>query len=370
MPWLEVNRVILREQLALIWEAGEPVSRLCRQFGVSPKTAYKWLRRWQEQGVEGLKDRSRAPLHHANQTPLETVELIESIRGEHPAWGPLKIKARLELDGRRMPSARTVGNVLRRQGLIQAPQPPKPPPQRFERDRPHELWQMDAKGWFILRGLGRVYPVSVIDDHSRYLLALRACRREDFSSLRHTLYSALQAYGCPERLLTDRHPVFHQEGTLTAWECLLIALGIKVSHSGVRKPTTQGKVERVHRTVGEELIRRYRFAGLEDCQRAFDEYRQMYNTYRPHQALAGQVPVSRFHRSPRPLPDPMPAPSYEPGAIVRCVNAAGLISIGGRTHFVGKGLAGWPVGVLPRESQHWPVMFYDRVVGKVPAPKA
>jgi transposase InsO family protein len=368
MPWLEVNRIMLRSAFVSRALMGERMVSVCREFGISRKTGYKWLSRWRKEGIAGLQDRSRRPLSHPRQTSSAVVGLIKELRFQHPAWGPLKIKARLEADGYPMPSARSIANVLQRCGLVEQPAASQPARERFERPEPNELWQLDTKGWFILKGVGRVYPVAILDDHSRFLLALRACRRENFQWLKGTLDLALAAYGCPEALLTDRHTVFSQPGGLTAWECRLIALGIKTIHGRVGRPTTQGKVERFHQTLQKEVISRYRFADLADCQQAFDEWRQTYNTYRPHQALEGEMPASRYRPSERPLPDPFPTPQYPPEAIVRWVTRAGLIKFAGRQRFISRGLAGWQVAVLPCDKNQWPVLFFDRVVGRIPAP--
>jgi len=368
MPWPEVSRVMLRAELVRRWAVGERVSRLCGELGISRKTGYKWLRRWQGEGEAGLGDRSRRPRAHPWQVSAETEGRIVQLRQAHPAWGALKLKARLEADGHGMPSARTVGRVLQRQGLIQSPPAREPALGRFERGAPNELWQLDAKGWFILRGVGRIHPVAVLDDHSRYLLALWPCRRENHAELWQPLEQALGRYGCPQALLTDRHTVFHQRGGLTAWDCQLIALDIKLLHGRAHRPTTQGKVERLHLTLQQELLSRYRFADLQDCQRALQEWREMYNTYRPHQALQGAVPASRYRPSPRPRPLALPQPHYPPQAIVRQVTGAGLIKLNGHVRFVGRGLAGWPVGVIPTHRSRWPVLFFDRLVRKIAPP--
>jgi transposase InsO family protein len=281
MPWQEATRVFLREEFVkLASVAGVNRHELCRRFGISPKTGYKWLARHALEGARGLEDRSRRP----RRSPLHTAAAIEQevirLRAEsRNCWGGRKLSRQLADQGGPRLAPSTVTGILRRAGLINPELTAAATPwQRFERGGPNELWQMDFKGHFALLSGAHCHPLSVLDDHSRFSVALTACGDERGATVQTALTAVFRRYGLPAAMLMDNGaPWGDREHPYTGLSLWLIRLGIRVSHGRPYHPQTQGKDERFHRTLKFELLRHYNFTGLEHCQREFDRFRDRYN---------------------------------------------------------------------------------------------
>lgn len=344
MPWKERTTVSLRTEFVQQAHREEAnITQLCRQFGISRKTAYKWLQRYRQEGEAGLQDRSRRPHSSPRRSPPHVEAAVLEVRECHPAWGGRKIKAYLCQQGQteHLPSASTMTAILRRHDRIDPQESIKHRAwQRFEMSVPNQLWQMDFKGYLRLAQGGKCHPLTVLDDHSRYLVGLSACGDQTYQTVQQQLECIFRCCGLPERMLMDNGAPWGDDAdtphtVLTVW---LMRLGIQVSHGRPYHPQTQGKEERVHRTLQEELLRYHRFNDLCECQRHFDRWRVMYNHERPHEALQMQVPASRYERSIRPFPEVLPPIEYDSGDIVRRVDAAGKISFRNRRFRVGKAL--------------------------------
>lgn len=322
MPWRV--RDAMSERLDLVTLAGQPgadMAELCRRFGISRKTGYKWLKRFAELGSEGLLDRSRRP----KVSPRRTVEAVAAaalaLRRANPVWGGRKIRRVLQRDveaGTAVPAASTITGILRRGGLLERETPAPVPFKRFAAEAPNLLWQMDFKGHFALDGRTdgkgeRCFPLTVLDDHSRYLLGAQACANECEATVRERLTRVFEMYGLPDALITDNgNPWGQQNGPtrLTRLSVWLIRLGIRPLWSRPRHPQTMGKLERLHRTLKAELLQGRRFLGFEPAQAGLDTWRRHYNHERPHEALDGGVPSSRYQMSRRSMPATLPEPSY------------------------------------------------------------
>lgn len=352
MPWKESTNVSLRtEFIHLAQQAGANFSELCRRFGISRKTGYKWLKRFREAGESGLADRSRRPQH----SPLRSAEAVEArivqTRRAHPAWGGRKIKAYLERqDENRWPSPSTVTAILRRHQHIDPEAARKHRAfQRFEMEQPNQLWQMDFKGYFALADGGYCHPLTVLDDHSRFLVGLKACPNETSQTVQVQLSEIFRCYGLPERMLMDNGAPWGDAANspytiLTTW---LIRLGVHISHGHPYHPQTQGKDERLHRTLKAELLSQQTLTSLPKCQVQFDQWREGYNYHRPHEALHMQPPISRYQPSPRPFPEALPPILYEPGDVIRKVDEGGKISFHNHIVRVGKAFRHNPVAIRP-----------------------
>src|SRR5512138_977542 len=330
MPWKEVT--VMSERIEFVeqaQQAGVNLSALCREYGISRKTAYKWLKRARAQGRAGLVDQSRRPRHSPGQSQAALESQVLAVRQAYPDWGGRKIRRVLQNQGAEpVPAASTITAILQRHALISPAESQKHQPlQRFEREQPNELWQMDFKGYFALAAGGSCHPLSVLDDHSRFLVGLQACPNETAATVKSQLTVLFERYGLPERMLMDNGSAwgFDREArhtVLTAW---LIRLGIQISHGRPYHPQTQGKVERFHRTLQTELIQRQSWLTLLDSQIRLDEWRQVYNTQRPHEALALRTPANCYQPSPRPFPAHLPPAEYEPSDITRKVDQSGKI---------------------------------------------
>lgn len=354
MPWREATTMSLRwEIVQRALEEGVNKSQLCREFAVSRKTAYKWLQRFLERGLVGLQDISRRPRASPKQTPAAMEEKVLALRDKH-GWGGRKISRRLrDLGVESVPPASTITEILRRHGRLDPKESPKHRAwQRFEAEAANDLWQMDFKGHFPLASGARCHPLTVLDDHSRFCVGLRACADEQRTTVQEHLTSIFRRYGLPQRLLVDNGPPWGTEGydRLSRLGVWLIRMGVSVVHSGVYHPQTLGKDERFHRTLVDELICRQVFQDLSHTQECFDPWREVYNTQRPHESLGMATPASRYRASPRSFPETLPPIEYLPDDVVRRVDATGQIYYRNRRFRVGKALHGCPVALRPAHS--------------------
>ena len=350
MPWQEVSIMSLRQEfVVLASQATVNMRALCRRFGISPKTGYKWVRRFAEAGALGLLGRSRCPQHSPQRTDAAMEAQVVAVRDAHPAWGGRKIRARLQHLGHRdLPSPSTITEILRRQGRLNPAEARKHRPwQRFEHEAPNRLWQMDFKGHFALTHGGRCHPLTVLDDHSRYAVCLQACADQQAPTVQGAMTATFRRYGLPASMLMDNGSPWGDDRDnpytrLTVW---LLRLGIQVRHSRPYHPQTQGKDERFHRTLAVEVLRGRPLRDIGHCQQAFDTWRLLYNGERPHESLQLATPASRYTPSPREFPEQLPALEYGPGDHVRKVQAKGEIFYQGRAFRIGKAFHGYPVAL-------------------------
>lgn len=353
MPWKVQDAMSVREEFVML-AASEGANRaeLCRRFGISRKTAYKWIDRHGQFGRSGLVDRSRRPRSSPERTSPEMEEMVLKLREQHPAWGGRKLRAVLLRDGLiAVPVASTITEILRRHGKLDPAESAQHKPfARFEHERPNDLWQMDFKGHFAT-DQGRCHPLTVLDDHSRFALGLEACADERTATVQQQLTAIFRRQGLPERMLMDNGSPWgdtaeHRHTPLTVW---MLRIGIRISHGRPYHPQTQGKDERFHRTLTAEVLRYERFPSLADCQKRFEEWRHVYNHQRPHEALNMAVPASRYTPSPRGFPETLPPIEYGPGDVVRKVQDQGWLSYRGRAYRVPKAFKGYPVALRPTD---------------------
>jgi transposase InsO family protein len=350
-----MSTVSLRREFVMLAVAeGSNIRELCRRYGIQPRIGYKWLERYRSEGEAGLLDRARRPAQSPGRTSAELEARVIALRGRHPSWGGRKLSRRLRDQGfEAVPSPSTITAILHRYGLIDPEASARSEPlQRFEHDRPNALWQMDFKGHFATDA-GRCHPLTVLDDHSRFALTVSACSDEQLGTVQSELKRVFRRYGLPERMLMDNGPPWGSPwnaGEVRSWtmfEAWMLRLGVGVSHGRPHHPQTQGKDERFHRTLKAEVIGRGAWRDWEQCGRAFEAWRHVYNAERPHEALQLATPASRYRPSRRAFPE-HPAPiDYGPGAIVRKVQDQGRISFQNHTFTVGKAFLGEPVALRP-----------------------
>ena len=370
MPW-SVRSVIeqRRELVELAGKGPVPFRALCRRFGISPGTGYKWLARYRREGPAGLRDRSRRPHSTRPQLPAAQQREIAALRRDHPAWGARTLRRYLQDHGwRRVPAASSITAVLHRHGLIGPEGPPGQRAwQRFEHPVPNALWQMDFKAPVrTLQGLA--HPLAMLDDHSRFCLCLRALANQQEAGVKQALVDTFRCYGLPDALLVDNGGPWgddaeHRHTALTVW---LMHVGVAVSHSRPYHPQTLGKQERFHGTLQRELLGRCQWCGLLHLQGACDPWRHRYNFERPHQALGLAVPGSRYQPSLRAFPETLPAIAYQSGVAVRRVEATGRFSFQGRRLRAGKAFAGYPIGLRPTATDGvLEILFLHHVIRQI-----
>ncbi len=349
MAWMEATAMSLRREFAVLAsQAKANVSQLCRRFSISRPTGYKWLSRFLKEGEEGLRSRSRRPFSSPLKSDSGIEQAVLKVRDRHPAWGGRKIRWKLLEQGYiDVPVPSTITEILRRNGRLSPQEAPKHQPcHRFEYDAPNQLWQMDFKGDFLIRAR-RCYPLTVLDDHSRFSLLLEACSNRLTETVKRHLVRVFKTYGLPDRILTDNGTPWVSTERYTPLSAWLIRLGIDVCHGRIRHPQTIGKEERFHRTLETELISTRVFADFGHCQRHFSSWRDIYNWERPHEALGMATPGNRYTASPRSYPSSLPPIEYGPQDYVRKVQQGGVIYFKGKEHWVGKAFLGYPVGLRP-----------------------
>jgi len=355
MGWQEVSVVqSRREFVRLAGREGANVAALCRRFGISRTTGYKWLARARQgEGAPSYEDRSRRPLSSPARTGEVMTQRIIELRLAHPAWGGRKLHHRLRRLGHvDAPAPSTITGILARHGLI-APEASaaRLTPTRFEHAAPNRLWQMDFKGHVALaEGAHRCHPLTIVDDHSRFAVELGACADERTATVRARLTAVFRRYGLPERILTDNGSPWGSAGQaehkLTPLNVWLIRLGIAISHSRPCHPQSHGKNERFNGTLKLEVLATP-WRDLVHAQQGFDRWRHIYNHERPHEAIGYAVPAERYAPSRRSFPEILPAIAYPAGTLVRQVGVRGFIKFRGRLWRVPKALHGHSVGIDP-----------------------
>jgi transposase InsO family protein len=343
MPWLETNVRDQRIRFVIAASHSEAtMTGTCRAFGISRKTGYKWLARHADAGsVVALADRSRRPHRSPERTSARVTARIVALR-ELYGWAGEKLVPLLAAEGVTV-AARTVDRIIAREGLTRSDVAPAPAPRRFAYAAPNELWQMDAKGHYPIRPGRRCHPLSILDDHSRYAVGLYALATLDTTGVRAALIDCFERYGVPAAMLMDHGSPWWAPSNaagLSTLSVFLLKQGIRLHHSRVRHPQTQGKVERFHRTLGERLRWWGVPADLRSFAEAFAEFRVEYNEVRPHEALGQQPPVLHFRRSGRAyVAAPRPW-EYPPGSDVHRVDDNAMISYHGHRFFIGEALIG------------------------------
>ena len=326
MPWESKTVEKLREEFVLAAKSTHNFSSLCREFGITRKTGYKWVNRFKNQNE--LKDQSRKPNLIANKTPIEIEEVILALRNENPGWGAKTIKQVLENHGHEnIPCVKTVNNILNRNGCILKEESEKRHKYiRFQRELCNEMWQTDFKGDFELKNGNRCYPLDIIDDHSRFLIKIAPAPNTK-NVVIPAFESAFSEYGMPLSVLSDNGGQFagFKQG-YTQFEKWLMCLDILPIHGRVRHPQTQGKIERFHRTLKDELLRYKTFEDIEHANIEIQAWRDKYNNIRPHEALNMLTPSEVYIKSNRQYTGLIKPYEYSGEYPILKVNCKGYIS--------------------------------------------
>jgi len=345
MPWNTRDAMSLKEEfVSLAKKPGSNKRELCRRFGISPQTAYKWLKRYEAGGSSCLQEKSRRPTSSPKLTQAALEAEVIALRQDHPAWGGRTISSML--DKRIAPS--TVTNVLHRHGLIKPSEKEPEATLRFEHPEPNDLWQMDFKGHFATQQ-GRCHPLTLLDDHSRFSLAIQACDNERGVTVKEKMIEVFRHYGLPKRLNVDNGAPWgspRNPGEITELSIWLVRLGIRISFSRPYHPQTNGKIERFHRSLKAEVLNGRHFSTLADAQSAFDQWREIYNLKRPHQALEYKVPMDRYRSSPWAYPQQLPEFEYGPDDVLAKVYHS-RFRFQKRYFSIAKGLVGQHIAIRP-----------------------
>lgn len=293
MPWESKTVEEIRKEFAEAAKGNKNFSALCREFGITRKTGYKWVERYAENA--GLSDKSRKPFTVANRTPIETEERIVALRTENPGWGAKKLKEVLERQGETVPCVKTVNNILHRYGCISTEESRKHKAFiRFEKEHCNEMWQTDFKGEFRMADNNYCYTLNIFDDHSRFVIKI-APALSTANKVLPAFRSAFCEYGMPKSVLSDNGAQFagFRQG-YTQFEKWLMNHDVLPVHGRIKHPQTQGKIERFHRTMQEELLKHTVMENIDDANIKFQIWREKYNNIRPHEALGMKCPAEVY----------------------------------------------------------------------------
>lgn len=378
MPWKEISVMDQRVRFVVEVQRGEQSkAALCRQFGISRPTGDKWLRRYEQLGLVGLADLSRAAGRHPNETPEEVAELIVAFRRHHPHWGPKKIRVRLQqkYEGHgkygqiEWPAASTIGEILKRAGLTVPRKRRRRTPPYTEPfaacDRPNAVWCVDFKGWFRTGDGERCDPLTVSDAYSRYLLRLQAMQETREGPVRSVLEAAFREYGLPASIRSDNGPPFasHGIGGLSRLSVWWLKLGIVPERIAPGHPEQNGRHERMHLTLEQEALT----PPAQDVRRqqeVFMAFREEFNTSRPHEALGQNYPAAVYVPSSREYREPLPV-EYPEAFAVRRVKGNGVFNWRGQVVFLGEALARERVGLTEVADGCWGVYYSQYPLGIV-----
>lgn len=365
MPW--ETKTVMEKRLAFITEIEaqqETFSAVCRKYGISRKTGYKWVNR----AAEGLPlcDQSRRPNQQPSKTAWETEQLILDVRRANPTWGGNTIKAALEAAGiEGLPSGKTCENIIKRNGLIDPIESSKHIPyQRFERHYCNELWQTDFKGDFLLGNGIRCYPLTILDDHSRY--SIRIEPKTQATGVKESFIAAFLEYGLPNSVLSDNGSQFSGfRGGYAQFERFLMDLDILPIHGRIMHPQTQGKIERFHRTMKQELLIEP-LASMDHANIVFRDWRWKYNEIRPHYALGMKTPGSVYQPSTRSYYQPKPY-VYDEGARLVKINNWGYLRFGPICIYLSETMADTYLEIRPAQDDTFLVIYRNYQIAVVDA---
>lgn len=345
------------------------VSEVCSLFKISRKTAYKWLSRYREGGLLSLSNQSKEPHSQPNKVSDDLEKRIVLLHHEHPYWGPRKLRDYLVHVQNRsdVPSHTTFARILKRHRCeVITSNKSEPARIRFEREQPNDLWQMDFKGSF-MTGNQRCYPLTILDDCSRFSISLIACENETSQVVKSHLTTIFMEFGLPNQINVDNGNPWGS-ADLTSYTSLQIWLmkqGIKVTHSAPFHPQTNGKDERFHRTLKLELLHQRSYKANE-IQEVFDAWRHKYNYERPHEALSGKTPSQVYRISSKQFLEKPINFEYDEGIIKKIHPTNGTFRFKGERFMAGKAFNKEYIAIKETDkSDEFAVFFMDNFIKKV-----
>lgn len=372
MPWMETDAMRERVRFLVDYTSGDwTMSELCRRHGVSRPTGYKWVKRFEAEGIAGLRERRRAPASCPHATPEPVVQLILAARREH-GWGARKLRRVLERrhPGLALPARSTIFDILKRNGLVK----PKRRRTRWKHPgavpltttTPNQVWTADFKGQFRTRDGVYCYPLTVVDHYSRFLLECRGLHSVRTEGAKPAFERLFREFGLPDAIRTDNGAPFASTGIhglceLNTW---WLQLGITQQRIHPASPQENGAHERMHKTLKKDTTRPPA-ANLRAQQRKFDRFRDVYNNERPHEALDDDTPASRYTPSPRPYPRRITPPDYPGHLEKRRVSNAGVFRLKTSQHFLSNALKGQYIGLEEVDDGLWNIVYYDTLLGRL-----
>ena len=366
MPWKDKTVEELRKEFVEAAKTAKNFSLLCREFAITRKTGYKWIER-DRQG-SSLSDRSHAPLFVPHRTDVEIERAILQVRAENPEWGARTIRRFLENNGyTNLPCDRTVNNILQRYGCISEEESQKRTAFiRFEREHCNDLWQTDFKGDFPMLDGNRCFPLDILDDHSRYCLGIFP--KTSATGVKQCFESVFSQFGLPKAILSDNGAQFAGfKGGYTQFERWLMDLDVAPIHGRILHPQTQGKIERFHRTMKNELLKYHTFTDIEHATTALEQWKVKYNEVRPHAALNMRCPADIYIPSTREYPKKILP--YEYSGVYRMikVNNWGYLRFDDIRVYLSETMADTYLEIRPSENDLFLVCYRNYQIAEIDA---
>lgn len=370
MPWKETCEMSERIEFINLWLKGElSVSALCRLYGISRKTGYKWIARYKKGGLVALVSESRAPLHPANRISEEVKTLILDARRERPEYGPKKLlpKLRLAHPELHFPSKSAASALLKREGLIAKKRRRSRPAHYTSPDMgyygPNSLWCTDFKGDMTFVKERRSAPLTVCDGTSRYMLGCFDLKLKRCSDVKKRFIRLFREFGLPDGIRSDNGPPFASVGLcglsdLNVW---WIKLGITPVRGRPGHPADNGRLERLHETMEREI----KTGEPGTVQSHFDLFRQDYNEHRPHESLNDKTPTQVYCKSTKHYPRKLQDPEYQGVDFVERLDNQGRLWWKGGKHYLAKALQRELVGIKHIEHGCLQIQFGPVVLGQI-----
>jgi transposase InsO family protein len=368
MPWKDVSVMEQRLKFAIrAFKSEENFTELCRKFGISTKTGYKWRKRFEEHGTAGLVDKPRIAHRIRNRTTIEIQERLIKIKRKHTTWGAKKIQShyKKKFPNAHVPCRSTIEDILEREGYTKKRRKrvsadPFLIQKRLKPKEPNELWTVDFKGWWWTSKKERCEPLTVRDDYTRYVLSIDTPEKADTSSVKGIFVGLFKKYGLPEYIRTDNGPPFGN--VLNAWGLTKLSvwwmsLGIKIDRIDPGHPEQNGGHERFHRDMKNELQNKIH-GDLRAHQKVFDKWRKVFNEVRPHEALGMRTPKEVYVKSPRKYYEDEAEIVYTGRMRGRKVNDRGFFNYYNKRIFVGNPFAGYNIGVKEMPGK-WTEVWFD-----------
>jgi putative transposase len=373
MGWTETRAVDERMRFVMAVEKREePFAAICRRFGVSRKTGYKWLGRYDEAGVEGLVDRSRAPLNHPHAISEAIAERCLAVRRAHPTWGPVKVRKWLvrRIPQTEWPALSTIGALFDREGLtvkrrLRHRSPPSSTP--FAHcGAANDVWCVDFKGWFLTGDGTHCEPLTLSDAHSRYLLRCQVLGRTDGDHVWPVLDAAFREFGLPKSLRSDNGAPFASRGAggLSKLSVKVIKAGVVPERIDPGKPQQNGRLERLHLTLLQDTANPPARSLRQQIDR-FKVFQQIYNEERPHEALGNDTPDEHYALSSRRWDGVLREPEYGEELAVRRVRHNGELRWRNDTVYVSAALTSEPVGLAENADGTWTAFYGPIALGVI-----
>ena len=374
MPWKEAT--VVEERLKFVlraFKSNENFTEQCRRFGISTKTGYKWLKRFEEGGVAGLKDQPTIAREVRNKTDDKTLRRIVRLKKRYKLWGAKKIHSLYmkKYPGEYVPSRGTIEEIFKREGFTRKRRRrvvyARIKPLKIKPVKPNVLWTVDFKGWWWTSRKERCEPLTVRDDYSKYILAIEVPEKGDTACVKAVFEALFRKYGLPEYIRSDNGPPFGNVlnmwgfTKLTVW---WISLGIKIDRSAPGHPEHNGSHERMHLDMKKELQNKV-FGDLKQHQKMFDKWKKEFNEVRPHEALGMKTPKECYAKSERKYWGPDAEADYQYKMKSRMVNDRGFFTLKTKRIFVGNPFSGYYVGVKERVGKRTEVWFAGLKLGEI-----